>query len=284
MSTTKIPFMQYGSTGQSLLFLHANGYPPACYYPFFSFLEKTNRIIAMLQRPLWEGSRPDDIKDWIPFTGDLLRFLEENPSLTPIRVVGHSMGGIATLRAALRQPGRFRSIVLLDPVLLPPYFIIIWNIALGLNFAHRLHPHIATTLKRRREFDDLERVFKSYRRRPTFKYMDDDSLRAYIDGITYPMKNGRYRLRQSPEWESRIYYASIWHDLDIWRELPKLKVPTLIVRGTQTDTFWERTGKLVQRKQPKVRVEALEYSTHLLPLERPGEVADLIQSFFEENP
>ena len=71
--------------------------------------------------------------------------------------------------------------------------------------------------------------------------------------------------------------------MDIWRGLPKLKVPTFIVRGAETDTFWEGTGKLVKRKQPGVRVEALEKSTHLVPLERPTEVSNLIQSFFEEN-
>ena len=60
-------------------------------------------------------------------------------------------------------------------------------------------------------------------------------------------------------------------------------VSMLIVRGAETDTFWEHTGKLVKRRQPKVRVEALEKSTHLVPLERPKEVANLIQSFFEEN-
>lgn len=71
--------------------------------------------------------------------------------------------------------------------------------------------------------------------------------------------------------------------MDIWRGLPKLEVPILIVRGAETDPFWEQTGKLVQRKQPKIRIEALEKSTHLIPLERPQEVSNLIQSFFEEN-
>jgi esterase len=71
------------------------------------------------------------------------------------------------------------------------------------------------------------------------------------------------------------------HDFDIWRDLPKLEVPTLIIRGAETDTFLENIAKLVKRKQPKVRIETLEKSTHILPLERPKEVFEIMQSFLK---
>ena len=80
----------------------------------------------MLQRPLWENSQPEDIHDWNPFSGDLLRFLDENESRAPATVIGHSMGGTVALRAALSQPQRFQRLILLDPVLLPPAFIALW--------------------------------------------------------------------------------------------------------------------------------------------------------------
>ncbi len=284
MSVSPIPKFIFGNDGQPLYFFHANGYPPPCYRPFLSQLAKTNYIVAMVQRPLWKDSRPEDLHDWNPFTDDLLRFLDENASSGPITAVGHSLGGIATLRAALREPERFCSIILLDPVLLPPYFILIWRLALRFNFAHRLHPHLSTTLQRRREFNDLDRAFRSYRRRSTFRFMSDESLRNYIEGMTYQTEGGSYKLWYSPEWETRVYYASIWSDMDIWRQLSRLEVPTLIIRGKETDTFWENTGKLVQRKQPNIRVEALEKATHLVPLERPNQVANLIRSFCEEYP
>ena len=283
MSTTTIPFIQYGNADQTLLFLHANGYPPACYRPFLSQLSRTYQIFAMIQRPLWQDASPDNVKDWVPFTEDLFRFLDENTSLAPFTVIGHSLGGIATLRAAIHQPKRFRSIILLDPVLLPPYFISFWNIALKFNFAHHIHPHITTTLKRRREFDDLDRVFKSYRRRSTFNYMDDDALRAYIEGIACQINNGHYQLCFSPEWEAQIYYASIWQDMDIWRNLNLLRVPALIIRGAQTDTFWRQTAKRVVDINPTIQVETVNNATHLVPLEQPQEVSKLITNFLHQT-
>ena len=283
MSVAPIPFEDFGGAGPELLFLHANGYPPACYRPLLARLVKRYRVTAMIQRPLWAGSNPNELRDWTPFTEDLLRFLDENAARKPYVIVGHSLGGIAALRAALREPEKFPRLILLDPVLLLPAHIAIWNLALTFNFAQRLHPHILTTQKRRREFDELERLFPRYRERATLKYMDDEALRAYIEGMVIPKENGGYQLAYSPEWESRVYYASIWHDMDIWRALPTLKVPTLIIRGEQTDTFFEKTGRKVRRLNPAIRVEAVNQASHLVPLEQPQKVSELIFDFLENQ-
>ncbi len=277
-----IPDINFGGAGEELVFLHANGYPPECYRPLLSRLTENYHVTAMVQRPLWPGSRPEEIEDWIPLTDDFLGFLDPHQS-APLVCVGHSMGGIALLRAALREPERFRAIVLLDPVLFPPYFIAFWNLMRVLRLGQRFHPLVAGALQRRRAFDDLDRLYNGYRRKPVFRYMDEENLRAYVEGIACQREGGGYQLCYSVDWEIRIYQTGIWRDMDIWRGLPNLQAPTLIVRGAETDTFWERTGQLVKRKQPRLRVETLEASTHLLPLERPVEVSNLIQSFFEEN-
>ncbi|GAB4430656.1 MAG: alpha/beta hydrolase [Anaerolineales bacterium] len=278
----KTPFLDYNGTGPELLFLHANGYPPDCYRPLFKRLAQTHHVTAMVQRPLWPDSRPEDMKDWRLLTDDLLRHLDAHHP-RPIACVGHSMGGIALLRAALREPARFQAIVLLDPVLFPPYFIRLWQFFFALRLGEHVHPLVRGAKHRRRQFNNLERLFAGYRKKPVFQYMDDESLKAYIEGIACQTDEGYYQLCYSPEWEIRIYVTGVWRDMELWRGLPKLTVPTLIVQGMETDTFWEQTGKLVKRKQAAIRVEALEKSTHLVPLERPGEVANLIQSFFKEN-
>ena len=277
-----IPSIDYNGTGEELVFLHANGYPPDCYRPLLSRLVENYHVTAMVQRPLWSEGEPEDIDDWLPLTDDFLRFLDAHQS-APITCVGHSMGGIVLLRASLREPERFKAISLLDPVLFPPYFIALWNVMRSLRLGERFHPLVAGARQRRRQFDDLERLYNGYRHKSVFRYMDDDSLRAYVESIACKTDSGNYQLCYSADWEIRIYLTGIWPDIDIWRNLPKLKVPTLVVRGAETDTFWERTGKLVKRKQPQIKVEALERATHLVPLERPREVSNLIQSFFEEN-
>ena len=274
-----IPLFDVGGPGQPLHFLHANGYPPDCYQPLFERLKIEYHIFGMHLRPLWPDSKLEEIRNWRPFSVDLLQFLA--PYEQPVIGVGHSIGAMVTLRAALGAPEKFKALVLIDPVLFVPRTLIGWHIIRLLGLGERLHPLIQGAKRRRRTFDDLETVFRGYRNREVFRYMSDENLRIFIKGITRQTTNG-YELVYSPEWEEQIYRTGM-QDFDIWRDLPQLRVPTLIIRGAETDTFLEDAANLVKQKQPKVRIEALARSTHILPLERPQEVFEIMQLFLKET-
>ena len=277
---TIIPSFNLGGSGEPLHFLHANGYPPACYQPLLALLQSRFHVFGMLLRPLWPDSRMDDLQDWNPLSDDLLTFLHQSGE-PPLVAVGHSIGAIVSLRAALRDPAPFRALVLLDPVLFPPSRILAWNVMRALRLGSRMHPLVRGALRRRRQFSDLDAVFRGYRRRPIFRHLSDEGLRAYISGIVRHIPGG-YELAYSPEWEAHIYYTGIWRDMELWRGLPGLNVPTMIIRGAETDTFGEAAARLAVWRNPAIRVETLERSTHLLPLERPSEVFDMVQAFLKE--
>jgi len=269
----------YGGTGYPLHFLHANGYPPDCYKPLFDHLKTEYHLFGMLLRPIWGNSKPQEIRDWKPFSDDLLQFLASYNK--PVIGVGHSIGAVVTLRAALRDQSKFRALILIDPVLIVPVFIIMQKITRALGLGDRTRDLIAGALKRRRHFDNLETVFKGYRTRNVFRYMTDDGLRAYVEGITKPSANGGFDLVYAPEWEVQIYRTGM-RDFDIWRNLPKLEVPTLFIRGKETNTFFENAGRLVMKKSSSSRVGTLARATRVLPWEYPKEVFDIMQAFLEE--
>jgi len=302
-----IPCLDLGGDGPALHFAHANGYPPECYRPLLaglsahygsslryhygsslryhygSSLRYHYHVFAMHQRPLWPDVQPGSLDDWHPLTDDLFRFLDERGPGAVIGV-GHSLGGIVTLRAALRQPERFRALVLIDPVLFPPPMIAAMRLMRAFGLSYRLHPLVQTALRRRRVFESREVLLKGYRRKSIFRYMNDASLKAYVEGLTRPRPDGKYELVYSPEWEARIYVTGVWRDLDLWRGLPRLELPLLILRGAETDTFWESTAHLVKRKLPSAQVVTLPQATHLVPLERPLEVSALIHEFISTLP
>lgn len=112
--------------------------------------------------------------------------------------------------------------------------------------------------------------------------MSDENLKIYIAGITKEKTDDGYELVYSPEWEAQIYRTGM-HDFDIMRGLPKLEVPTLIIRGAETDTFLESMARLVKKKNPKIQIHTLERSTHLLPLEYPQEIAIITKSFLANH-
>lgn len=276
----EIPSFNFGNNGLPMHFLHANGYPPEVYKNLFELLQNQYHLFGMKLRPLWDDAKIEDVKSWHIFSDDLIRFL---PTVTPDSAigVGHSIGATVTLRAALQNPNKFRALVLLDPVIFVPSFIFIWNIIYALGLGKRIHPRISGALKRRRTFDNLETLFQGYRSREVFKYLSDTNLKNYIEGITKPKLDGGYELKVSPEWESHTYITG-FQDSDIWNNLHKLEIPTLIIRGSESDTFLENTEKLMRKKNSNIQIQVLEKATHIFPLEYPQEVFEIMNKFLKE--
>ena len=276
-----IPFRLMGSTGEGVVFLHANGYPPECYLPLLAPLAAEHRIWVMHQRPLWAGSRPETVDSWHLLSADLLTFLDERGEAKVV-AVGHSMGAVVAIRAAMRSPSRFKGLVLLDPVLVSKGTMVAWRFLRTLGTGHRLHAKIGSTLRRRRSFGDPEEAFRGYRQRGVFRYMADDALRAMIDGLIAPDSSGGYSLRYSPEWESRIYHTAIWNDNDLWDGISRLTVPALIVRGAESDTLTKFTCRAVQRLNPRIQIVTVQGASHLVPLEKPAAVDEMIRAFLSD--
>lgn len=274
-------YFDLGGNGEPLHFLHANGYPPECYQPLLRHLQTQYHVFGMKLRPLWNGASKEDLQDWHPYSDDLLRFLSDRET-GPVIGVGHSIGGIVTLRTAMREPQKFRALVLLDPVLFVPGTMNVWNFARTIGIGEKVHPLIQTAKRRRREFKDLETVFRSYRTKPVFRYMSDESLKQYVEGITKPKTDGGFELAYTPEWEVHIYKTGM-RDYDLWRGLASFDVPTLIIRGDETDTFLPNAEKLVNKKNSKIQIHTMQKATHILPLEYPKEVAEIITNFLDDR-
>ncbi len=277
---TPIPGVDFGGAGQPLHFLHANGYPPACYRPLMERLLPDFHVFGMLLRPLWPGSDPKLIRDWKPFSGDLLSFLRQTRAGGVIGL-GHSIGAVVTLRAAIEEPRLFRALILIDPVLLPPLQVLQLRVAHALGLWRGGRRLVEGAMRRRRHFDDLEQMWTGYRRREVFRNFGDEELRALVQGLTQPNADGGFDLAYSPEWEAQIYKTGNWSDWDLWTGIRKLRVPMLFLRGEQTDTFFVETAEIAQKRNPAVRVETIPDATHLVPLERPAEVAEAAKKFVD---
>ena len=283
-----IPYEEYNRAGTPLHFLHANGYPPLAYRLLLESLANHFHVMAMRMRPMWADSSPAALTGWQTLADDLEIFLDErgfpSTSTKPALVgVGHSVGATTTLRLALRRPNLFQSLILIDPVIFPPWMVVFWNLIYRLGLAYRIHPLAKATLRRRNNFSDRQAMFDNYRKKPIFSRVSDESLHAYVDSLACEKPGGGLKLCYTPEWEARIYVTGILHDLTLWRRLPTLLPPVLVLRGQHTDTFWPSTARLFQRKLPSAQIETISNATHLLPLEKPEEVAQILINFIEKK-
>ena len=261
------PVFDFGGAGPLLHFANANGYPPASYTPLFEGLTPHYHVIAMRSRPLLPGADPAALRSWLPLVDDLVTFLD-GPGAAGARDaggwvgVGHSLGAVTTVLAALRRPELFRAIVAIDPVFFNPLKLAAFDIVRGLGLAERVHPLIAGARRRRRVFASADEMFARYRQAAVFSRMDDRSLRAYVDAVAAPRADGAgVELAFSPEWEAQIYATG---PFNLWRQLVKLSVPMLVIRGADSDTFDQGAVKALHRRLPA------EVAQLILNFVRPG--------------
>jgi pimeloyl-ACP methyl ester carboxylesterase len=279
---TRLPFEDFGGAGAPLHFAHANGYPPSAYRPLLQPLSEHYHVMAMRMRPLWPAADSTAFSDWRVLADDLEQFLDQQ-SLERVIGIGHSMGATTTLRLALCQPGRFQFLVLIDPVIFPPFMSVAWDLVFRLGLAYRLHPLVKGALRRRTCFENRSAMFANYRQKQVFSRMSDASLQAYVDSLACADPQGQIQLCYPADWEARIYVTGIRADLEIWRQLPGLVPPVLFLRGSETDTFLAATARLVERRLKTARITTIPDTTHLVVLEQPDAVYHSIIQFLSEG-
>lgn len=268
----EIAFLEFGA-GPPLHFAHANGFPPGTYKQFLSRLGGTYRVLAMAQRPLWPGERPEQIDAWHQLAGDLIRFLDEQGA-QGIVGAGHSLGAVVTMVAALERPDLFRTLVLVEPVFLPP----------PLLAAAAAHPekafeiplvHIAR--RRRHHWPSREAAFAHFRKKAVFARFSDEALRDYVE---YGLEEcgESVELRFSREWEARFYGTP---PLEVWDQIPRIQQPTLALRGEATDTLMAPAWQLWQELQPAAQFVEIPNAGHLVPMERPDELTTVVAGFLD---
>jgi len=261
----------FGGDGPLLHLAPANGFPPATYRQLAARLTGRFHVIALLPRPLWPGSRPGDAPTWHDLADDLIHGLDAL-NARGIVGIGHSIGGVLTYWAAVRRPDLFRGVVLMDPVILPARWL--WMLRLGRALGiSQGRPLVQGALHRRRTWPSRAACFDHYRLKPLFGRWTDAALWDYVEGGTRPLDDGQVELIYPPEWEAHIFGTV---PTDVWRDVPRLRIPALVLRGERSNTFRREAQARMARELPRARFATIGDAGHLFPMEMPAETAAAI--------
>ncbi|GAB1422030.1 alpha/beta hydrolase [Anaerolineales bacterium] len=259
-----------GATHQPLIHIAiANGFPPETYLPFLRPLFEHYQVLCVPPRALWGGETVPAVQgNWLELKDDFLAAIQEH-NLNNIIAIGHSFGAIVSFLAALEAPQYFKSIIALDPTILHPNFLEMNRAAQqqGLQPVE-YNPMVPLALKRRAHFDNREQAFEYFQQRSLFKDWESEAYGAYIEyGLeTAP---GGLQLSWSPAWEAYYFggvYTEIWSDLEA---ISQLNLPTLILRGSETDVYIEEVAQSVQALLPRAQHQTIEGHGHLFPQTAP---------------
>lgn len=280
MSASEPPdsaFIDWGGDGPSLHLAHANGFPAASYRSLIGLLTPAFRVVSLEARPLWSNDDPETLASWHPMAAELRAGLRRR-GLRGLLGVGHSLGGTLSALAAAAEPELFSALVLIDPVIFTWPRSWFWSAMQGAGGARRF-PLVRRARERRVEWPDRDSVRTAYRSRPAFRSWEPEAFEDYLAAGFADAPGGGVRLRYPREWEARIFEVC---PADVWRELARIPVPILFVRGEASDTFLGTAARRGVRELADARLVEISGSSHFLPFERPAEVAHEIVRFAAE--
>lgn len=183
--------------------------------------------------------------------------------------VGHSMGAAALAMAQAADPGRFRALVLVEPVMLPPPYV------------RGTKPEMADrAARRRREFESRREAADSFRGRGAFEGWDEAAFDGYIRcGLR---GEGPVTLACDPTVESEIYQGSNAHDT--WGRVGDIDVPVLLMSGEHSDTISPELAREQAAQFGRAGVEIVPGAGHFLAMVSPDLVASRVRRFVESVP
>jgi pimeloyl-ACP methyl ester carboxylesterase len=252
---------------QPIFFAHANGFPSGSYGKLFDALMPEFEVAHLPQHGHDPQFPVDD--NWRQLVDELLHHLARQPG--PVWGVGHSLGGLLHLHAALRAPQHYRGVIMLDSPLLT--FADRWVIlaAKRLRFIDRITP-AGRTLGRLAHFTDLRAARAYFSGKRLFRDFDPDCFEAYLQHGLQPGTDG-LRLRFDPGTEIDIY-RSVPHVHP--GRLQQLQVPLALIQGNCSEIVRGYHVSAV-RRLANAEHHAVN-GGHMFPLERPLETTALLKS------
>lgn len=273
-------YIDWGGSGPLAHFSHATGFCAGTYSPIAVKLSRGLRVVGMDDRGHGKTTAPADprkLKNWDVFAGDLERFF--NHMGEPVIAMGHSRGAVSSLLLAVKRPEMIRAIILIDPTILPYSWMWWWYLAKKTGLSGRV-PIAARAARRNPFWPDRETILNTYRAKPPFKSWKGGFLEGYIEDGTGPSDNGCIRLSCTPEWESRCFSVC---SHDVWRYIPRIRQPTLLLYGGASDTFLAPAVKRFKAEVPHAVIRRFDRTSHFVPMERPDETVEAVFAFLREK-
>ena len=256
---------------QTLVFAHANGYPPEAYRSLLEPLTDDFDVYTVEHRPFWSNQHPPKFLPWTQYSADLIDSLDASVS-GPVVLVGHSMGAAISLQVAMARPDLCSKLVVIDPVLVPwGWWFVNQVLMRGLG---RDLPMVTKAQNRPHEFSGYQEAFDFYRSKRPFGGISDEVLWDYVRAGHASSDDGSIVLRWSGAWEACVYRSAP----SFMGSLRKIHKPICGIVGDASSVVRPLVKRRWQRVMPQLELHTLE-GGHLIPLEKPETCSELIKQF-----
>ncbi len=252
-----------------LHFAHGNGFPSPCYRQFLQVRFDCCYIDRVGHNPEFPVT-----DNWHGLVEEVIASIKTQAS-QPVIAVGHSLGGVLTLLAAIEQPNLFKAVILLDSPLLGRFKSSVVRFSKALGMIDRLTPAFRTR-ERRQHWQNREQVLSYLKSKQLFQTFTDACLEDYIDYGMLKNEEG-YFLRFDRQIEYQIY-RTIPHILGEYEGL--LRVPSALIYGNKSNVVHRLELRYMKKHYGIKHVETS--GTHMFPMEQPQITAHLIMELVDK--
>lgn len=261
---------RFNSEGTTIHFLSGNGFCGGVYWPMLKQLLPDYGLFTHDIEGQGDSDAPDQFSGVRAIIQRIPQVMADQKVLPGNLIgIGHSFGGALTLRVAAENPGLFKALVLLDPIVLPPPAFA------GLKFMSLIgrHPLSQPTRRRRDTWPSRQAVVDSLRGRGAFKNWTEEALQCFAQ---YAIRDvaGECKLACPKEIEAQIFENPVYP----WPAFRKVKVPILFLRGATSYDFFPWAERLAKRANPAIRFQQLP-GWHCFMQEDPTAASNTIREF-----
>tara|TARA_R110002072_G_scaffold1983_1_gene16201 strand:+ start:41209 stop:42066 length:858 start_codon:yes stop_codon:yes gene_type:complete len=258
--------VQWGNSGPPILLHHATGFCAATWGEIAEPLAERHTVYSYDARGHGDTSAATDKLSWRQFAKDhgflAGAILERHGAKAFACGIGHSLGGIATLTAAVDAPHLLDRLLLIEPVLIPEN-------GPGTRRAGRTPFSMAARL-RRSMFASRSEARELLGSQEPYSRFTPRTLDSYLEHGLRQVEGGQVELKCSPGLEATIY--ELGHT-DVFERLHDFEVPTQIV--VAHDSFFAAAyGRLDERFELVTVPES-----HVAPMENPQRIATIARSW-----
>jgi pimeloyl-ACP methyl ester carboxylesterase len=228
-------------------------------------LSGTYRIVCpdTLGRGFSQWSPDPDKEYCLAFYAQLAQALVDQLGFKTVRWIGTSMGGaIGTVAAATTLRGRISHLVLNDngPALAAP--------AIERIKAYAGNPPSFDTVT------ELEAFYRTVYQ--PFGWMSDAQWRRLAETSTRRLPDGKVTPHYDPAMVRQFFVHP--HDYDLWDEYDSLAMPTLVLRGAESDLLLQETAEEMTRRGPRAQLAVIQGCGHAPALNVPDQI-ELVRAF-----
>jgi len=262
-------------------FMPGNGLCSRVYDPFLSQFTDNFDFFMHDMQGHGRSETGKQFIGWEASAAEAMAILEKESSLIggrPLIGMGHSFGAIITLLMAVKNPGLFSRIILLDPVLFPHSYIAVIKLARVMGLRNYL-PMPYHTRKRRDTWASEDAAWDYLRDRGIFKTWHEESFSQYIGEALRKYPDGNFRLR-CPPWLEADIFASVPKAL--WKSVRSLGIPAKIYHGSESYHWIGPSVQKACRVNDLISHRVIEGCGHCFMLEKPDKIHSVVQSGLTE--